>query len=162
MQISVATLSDLDDIIAMIKELAEYENMSDCVEFNKEDYEKSLFGKKYAHALIAKEDDLAVGYAIYFYNFSTFVGRGGIYLEDLYVRPKYRKKGIGTAFFKYLAKICIDENLGRLEWVCLDWNAPSLDFYAKLGAQKLPAWQLHRLDKNSLKSLASGDGVCQS
>ena len=145
-EIREAKKEDLDSIINLIKELAKYENMEDQITFTKDDYEKSLFEKQYAKALVCEYKNNIIGYAIYFYSFSTFLGKGGIYLEDLYIQKEFRNKGIGKKILKTLAQICINENLGRLEWACLDWNEPSLAFYKKIGAKTLDEWISLRVD----------------
>ncbi|MDL2347609.1 GNAT family N-acetyltransferase [Campylobacter hyointestinalis] len=153
-EIREAKKEDLDSIINLIKELAKYENMEDQITFTKDDYEKSLFEKQYAKALVCEHKNNIIGYAIYFYSFSTFLGKGGIYLEDLYIQKEFRNKGIGKKILKTLAKICINENLGRLEWACLDWNEPSLAFYKKIGAKTLDEWISLRVDGQNLIKLA--------
>lgn len=141
-------------IYRFIMELARYEKMEDCVEANEEILYDSLFVRNAAKALIAEEDASPVGYAIYFNNFSTFTGRPGIYLEDIYVTPAVRGKGYGKAMFNYLARVAEETGCARVEWACLDWNAPSLKFYASLGAQSMPSWVLHRLSKDGINHLA--------
>ncbi|ABK82823.1 GNAT family N-acetyltransferase [Campylobacter fetus] len=153
-RIREAVKDDLDDILSLIKELAQYENMGDQVNCTKDIFYESLFIKKYANALVCEADNKIIGYAIYFYSFSTFLGKGGIYLEDLYVKKDFRNKGIGKEFLKFLAKKCIDNSLGRLEWECLDWNEPSLAFYKKIGAKTLDEWISLRVDGDALKNLA--------
>ncbi|ANE32170.1 acetyltransferase [Campylobacter hyointestinalis] len=153
-EIREAKKEDLDSIINLIKELAKYENMEDQITFTKDDYEKSLFEKQYAKALVCEYKNNIIGYAIYFYSFSTFLGKGGIYLEDLYIQKEFRNKGIGKKILKTLAQICINENLGRLEWACLDWNEPSLAFYKKIGAKTLDEWISLRVDGQNLIKLA--------
>lgn len=153
-EIREAKKEDLDSVINLIKELAKYENMEDQITFTKDDYEKSLFEKQYAKALVCEYKNNIIGYAIYFYSFSTFLGKGGIYLEDLYIQKEFRNKGIGKKILKTLAQICINENLGRLEWACLDWNEPSLAFYKKIGAKTLDEWISLRIDGQNLIKLA--------
>ncbi|MBT0612144.1 GNAT family N-acetyltransferase [Campylobacter hyointestinalis] len=153
-EIREAKKEDLDSIINLIKELAKYENMEYQITFTKDDYEKSLFEKQYAKALVCEYKNNIIGYAIYFYSFSTFLGKGGIYLEDLYIQKEFRNKGIGKKILKTLAQICINENLGRLEWACLDWNEPSLAFYKKIGAKTLDEWISLRVDGQNLIKLA--------
>ncbi|PPB51258.1 diadenosine tetraphosphatase [Campylobacter hyointestinalis subsp. hyointestinalis] len=153
-EIREAKKEDLDSIINLIKELAKYENMEDQITFTKDDYEKSLFEKQYAKALVCEYKNNIIGYAIYFYSFSTFLGKGGIYLEDIYIQKEFRNKGIGKKILKTLAQICINENLGRLEWACLDWNEPSLAFYKKIGAKTLDEWISLRVDGQNLIKLA--------
>ncbi len=149
-----ATTEDVHIILSFIKELAEYENMSDQVVATEELLKEWLFEKKKAEVLIAMEGDKAVGFALYFYNFSTFLGRAGIYLEDLFVKKEYRGKGYGKALLKELARIAVSQGCGRLEWCCLDWNQPSIDFYLSLEAVPLEDWTQYRLTGETLKALA--------
>lgn len=150
-----AKKDDIKDIINLVKELAEYEKMSDRIKFSDELFQNSIFEKKYAHILVCQHSEKIIGYAIYFYTFSSFLGRGGIYLEDLYVQPKFRGNGIGKQFLAILAKKCIYEGLGRLEWECLTWNEPSLEFYYKLGAKNRDEFFHLRLDGKELENLAN-------
>jgi len=124
---------------------------------SQDDFRQALFGPaRNAHALIAFVDDAAVGFALYFYNFSTFLGKRGIYLEDIYVEPEHRGRGIGSALLKRLAKIAKDENCGRMEWSVLTWNQPSIDFYHRLGAVTMDDWRIFRLQGEALERLADG------
>ena len=132
-------------ILDLIRELAAYEHLEHEVVATEALLREWLFEKRTARVLLAEEDGHAVGYALFFYNFSTFLGRAGIYLEDLYVRPQHRKKGYGKALLRRLAGICEEEGLGRLEWSCLDWNRPSIDFYLSLGARPMQDWTQYRL-----------------
>ncbi len=141
-------------ILYFIKELAEYEKMLDEVVATEELLEKWLFEKGTAEVIFAMEDDKEVGFALFFHNFSTFLGRGGIYLEDLYVKPEFRGKGYGKALIKQLAKIAVERGCGRLEWWCLDWNKPSIDFYLSLGAQPMDEWTVYRIAGDTLSQLA--------
>jgi GNAT superfamily N-acetyltransferase len=119
---------------------------------------RNLFGAKpYAEVLIGEEDGEAAGFAIFFHNFSTFVGRPGIYLEDLFVRPEHRGKGYGKALLKRLAEIAVERECGRLEWAVLDWNDPAIGFYRKLGARPNDDWTVFRLAGEALRSLGTGD-----
>lgn len=154
-QIRLATKDDINDIITLVKELASYEKMSDKVTFNNEEFSTSIFKNNYAKILVCEYKNDIIGYAIYFYTFSSFLGRGGIYLEDLYVKPEFRNQGIGKKFLATLAQICIDENLGRLEWECLTWNEPSLAFYYKLGAKNRDDFFHLRVDGKELENLAN-------
>lgn len=149
-----ADINDVSTILLFIKELAEYENMSDQVVATEELLEEWLFEKKKAEVLLAMEGDTPVGFALYFYNFSTFLGRAGIYLEDLFVKKEYRGKGYGKALLKELARIAVSQGCGRLEWCCLDWNQPSIDFYLSLGARPMDDWTQYRLTGDTLKALA--------
>ncbi|MBE6930163.1 MAG: GNAT family N-acetyltransferase [Ruminococcaceae bacterium] len=141
-------------ILKLIIELAEYEKLAHEVVATEEILHEWLFEKEKARVLIAEEDGVGVGYALYFYNFSTFLGRAGIYLEDLYVRPAYRKRGYGKALLRRLAQIAQAEGCGRLEWSCLDWNQPSIDFYLSLNAKPMDGWTVYRLTGDTLKALA--------
>lgn len=149
-----ANINDVSTILSFIKALAEYEDMSDQVVATEELLKEWLFEKKKAEVLLAMEGDTAVGIALYFYNFSTFLGRAGIYLEDLFVKEEYRGKGYGKALLKELARIAVSQGCGRLEWCCLDWNQPSIDFYLSLGARPLDDWTQYRLTGETLKALA--------
>lgn len=149
-----ADINDVSIILSFIKELAEYENMSDQVVATEELLKEWLFEKKKAEVLLAMEGDTPVGFALYFYNFSTFLGRAGIYLEDLFVKKEYRGKGYGKALLKELARIAVSQGCGRLEWCCLDWNKPSIDFYLSLGARPMDDWTQYRLTGETLKALA--------
>ncbi len=149
-----ANINDVSTILSFIKALAEYEDMSDQVVATEELLKEWLFEKKKAEVLLAMEGDTAVGIALYFYNFSTFLGRAGIYLEDLFVKKEYRGKGYGKALLKELARIAVSQGCGRLEWCCLDWNQPSIDFYLSLGAKPMDDWTQYRLTGDTLKTLA--------
>lgn len=151
-----AAPQDVPLILAFIRELAEYEKLSDQVTASEELLVEWLFKKQKAEVLIGELDGQSVGYALFFYNFSTFLGRAGIYIEDIFVRPAFRKKGYGKAFFKYLAGLCHQRGCGRLEWACLDWNKPSIKFYLSLGAQPLNEWTVYRLGGDEIKRLAEG------
>lgn len=137
-----------------IKELADYEKMLDEVAADEETLEKWIFDKQKAEVIFALEDGREVGFALFFHNFSTFLGRAGIYLEDLYVRPKCRGKGYGKAILKRLAAIAVERGCGRLEWWCLDWNMPSIDFYLSLGAEPMSDWTVYRIAGDTLKKMA--------
>jgi GNAT superfamily N-acetyltransferase len=150
-----ATPADSALILKFIRDLAEYEKLLDSVETSEADIAVALFGPNpRAFADIAEIDGAPVGFALWFYNFSTFVGRHGIYLEDLFVRPEARGSGAGKALLANLAKRCVDENLGRLEWAVLDWNAPSIAFYDSLGAAALDEWIVRRMTGEALRTLA--------
>lgn len=150
----VATINDVDLILTFIKELATYEKMLDEVTATTESLKEWLFEKKAAEVMFVMDNDIEVGYAIYFYNFSTFTGKAGLYIEDLYVKPDYRSKGYGKAILKELAKIASDTGCERMEWVCLDWNKPSIDFYLSIKAKPLKNWTIFRLDKADIIDLA--------
>lgn len=149
-----AQRSDIPLILDFIKRLAEYEKMSDEVVADEKTLEEWIFDKKKAEVIFALEDEKAVGFALFFHNFSTFLGRAGIYLEDLFVLPDYRGKGYGKALLKKLAAITIERGCGRLEWCCLDWNKPSIDFYLSLGAKPLSDWTTYRVTGKTLSELA--------
>lgn len=149
-----ANINDVSTILSFIKALAEYEDMSDQVVATEELLKEWLFEKKKAELLLAMEGDTPVGFALYFYNFSTFLGRAGIYLEDLFVKKEYRCKGYGKALLKELARIAVSQGCGRLEWCCLDWNQPSIDFYLSLNAVPMDEWTQYRLTGDTLKALA--------
>ena len=116
--------------------------------------EEWIFDKQKAEVIFALEGEKEVGFALYFHNFSTFLGRAGIYLEDLYVKPEYRGKGYGKAILKKLASIAVERGCGRLEWWCLDWNKPSIDFYRSLGAEPMDDWTVYRIAGETLTNLA--------
>ena len=148
-----ASENDVPLILEFIKELAIYEKMLDTVVATEDLLNDWLFNKKIAEVIFALEDNKEVGFALFFHNFSTFLGRGGIYLEDLYVKPEYRKKGYGKFLLKTLAKLTVERNCGRLEWCCLNWNKPSIEFYESLGAIKMDEWSTFRLSGETLKKL---------
>ena len=148
-----ASENDVPLILEFIKELAIYEKMLDTVVATEDLLNDWLYNKKIAEVIFALEDNKEVGFALFFHNFSTFLGRGGIYLEDLYVKPEYRKKGYGKGLLKTLAKLTVERNCGRLEWCCLNWNKPSIEFYESLGAIKMDEWSTYRLSGETLKKL---------
>jgi GNAT superfamily N-acetyltransferase len=153
--IRAATEADLATIEALIRALSVYERMADEVVMDAELLRKALFGDpRHAEVLIAEEDGEAAGFALFFHNFSTFVGRPGIYLEDLFVRPEHRAKGLGKALLKRLAEIAVERDCGRLEWAVLDWNEPAIGFYKKLGARPMDEWTVYRLAGDPLRDLA--------
>lgn len=145
---------DIPLILLFIKELAEYEKMLDEVVATETLLKEWIFEKKKAEVIFISEDSHEVGFALFFHNFSTFLGRAGIYLEDLYVRPDYRGKGYGKAILKELARIAVERGCGRLEWWCLDWNKPSIDFYLSLGAEPMDDWTVYRIAGDTLHKLA--------
>ena len=155
MRIRPATEADLDVIDKLIRALAEYERMSDEVVMDAALLRHNLFGeKRFAEVLIADEKGEAAGFALFFHNFSTFVGRPGIYLEDLFVRPEHRGKGYGKALLRRLAEIAVERECGRLEWAVLDWNEPAIGFYQSLGARPNNEWTVYRLAGDALETLA--------
>ena len=149
-----AKRSDIPLILNFIRGLAEYEKMSDEVVADEKTLEEWIFDKQKAEVIFALEGEKAVGFALFFHNFSTFLGRAGIYLEDLFVLPEYRGKGYGKALLKKLAAITVERGCGRLEWCCLDWNKPSIDFYLSLGAKPLSDWTTYRVTGKTLSELA--------
>ena len=154
MEIKYAERKDTAVIFSFIKELALYENMLDQVVATEELLEEWLFDKKAAEVIFAVEDGREVGFALFFHNFSTFLGRAGIYLEDLFVLPEYRGRGFGKALLRKLAQTAVERGCGRLEWACLDWNKPSIDFYLSLGAKPLDDWTVYRLTGDTLRKMA--------
>ena len=149
-----AERDDIPVILSLVRALAAYEHMEDAVVATPALYEDWLFEKKTARVILAFDGDDAVGFALFFYNFSTWLGRGGIYLEDLFVKESHRGQGIGKHLLKTLAKIAVDEGCGRLEWACLDWNAPSIAFYRAQGAVSMDEWTTYRLTGEALKAFA--------
>ena len=141
-------------ILQFIKDLAEYEKMADQVVATSAMLEEGIFEKKRAEVLFVMEDGREVGFALFFHNFSTFLGRAGLYLEDLFVLPEYRGKGYGKATLKKLAQIAVERGCGRFEWWCLDWNKPSIDFYLSLGAVPMSEWTTYRVTGDALAKLA--------
>jgi len=140
-------------ILYFIKELAAYEKMADQVVATEDNLKEWLFDKRIAEVLFALEEGEEIGFALYFHNFSTFLGRAGIYLEDLYVKPEKRGKGYGKAILKKLARTAVERGCGRLEWWCLNWNKPSIDFYLSLGAEPMDEWTVYRLSGDNLKRM---------
>ena len=153
-EIRFAREEDVALILGFIKELAAYEKMSDLVVADEDLLREWIFEKHKAEVLFAMEDGKEVGFALFFHNFSTFLGRAGIYLEDLFVMPSYRGRGHGTALIKALARIALERGCGRLEWSCLDWNTPSIDFYLSLGAEQMNEWTVYRFSGDGLRALA--------
>lgn len=154
MSFRFAVEEDCRKILFFIKELAAYEKMQEEVVATEELLQKWIFREKKAEVLFVLEGDKEVGFALFFHNFSTFLGRAGIYLEDLYVMPEYRGKGYGKAILRKLAKITLERGCGRLEWCCLDWNQPSIDFYRSLGAVPMEDWTIYRLTGSTLQDMA--------
>ena len=145
-----ATENDVALILNFIKALADYEKMSDAVVADEALLREWIFEKKKAEVIFALDNGVEVGFALFFHNFSTFLGRAGIYLEDLFVLPEYRGRGHGKALIMELARITKERGCGRLEWCCLDWNKPSIDFYLSLGAKPLDEWTIYRLSGKAL------------
>jgi GNAT superfamily N-acetyltransferase len=155
-QIKPATADDVALIRRLIHELAEYERAPDDAVATEEGLREVLFGKEAAaHVLIAREDKEPVGFAVYFFNFSTWLGRAGLYLEDLFVRPEHRGKGYGRALLVRLAQIANERGCGRMEWAVLDWNDPAIQFYRKLGAKPMDQWTVFRLTQDGIAQLAA-------
>lgn len=150
-----ATIDDVPSILGFIIELAEYEKLAHEVVATEDTLRETLFGPiPYAQVIIAELAGVPVGYALFFHNFSTFTGRPGIYLEDLYVQPKHRGQGFGKLLLAYLARKAVDMNCTRVEWSVLDWNQPAIDFYRSIGALPMDGWTVQRLDGDRLASFA--------
>ncbi len=154
MTIRTATEADCPRILSFIRALAEYEKMSDQAVATEALLREWIFEKHRAEVLFACEDGTEVGFALFFHNFSTFLGRAGIYLEDLFVLPGYRGKGYGKALLKRLARIAAERGCGRLEWTCLDWNEPAIAFYRSLGAVPMDEWTTYRIAGANLEEMA--------
>lgn len=154
--IRAATEADVALILFFIRGLAEYEKLAHEVVATEQDLQDTLFGSKpSANVVIAENEGRAAGFALFFTSYSTFLGRPGIYLEDLFVLPDFRGKGIGKALLKHLAGLVVQGNMGRLDWSVLDWNTPAIEFYEQIGARGLKEWTQFRLDGDALKRLAS-------
>lgn len=150
-----AEKKDVNLILYFIRELASYEKMLDQVVATEAGLTEWLFEKKTAEVIFAELGGKEIGFALYFHNFSTFLGQAGLYLEDLYVLPAYRGHGFGKAILTHLAKIAVERGCGRLEWWCLDWNQPSIDFYLSLGAQAMDEWTVYRITGDTLLEMAA-------
>ena len=153
MEFEFAKREDTPEILYFIKELAAYEKMSDEVVAKLDTLEYWLFDEKKAEVIFAVVDGERVGFALFFHNFSTFLGRAGIYLEDLFVKEEYRGNGYGKALLKKLAQIAVERGCGRLEWWCLDWNKPSIEFYKHMGAVAMDDWTVYRVAGKALEDL---------
>ena len=152
-----ARQEDVPDLISLVRELAEYERALEQALATEADFTRDLFGPSpRVHALVAEVEGAVIAYAIYFLNYSTWLGKHGIFLEDLYVRQTHRGLGAGTALLRALAQECVDKGYGRFEWSVLDWNEPALGFYRSLGALPLDEWTVQRLTGEALDRLASG------
>lgn len=150
-----ATADDLESVIAFIRELATYEREADAVTLDPDVLREHLFGDRpMAEVLIAEDAGEAVGFALFFHNFSTWTGKPGLYLEDLFIRPTHRGKGLGRATLRRLAELAVERGCGRVEWAVLDWNTPSIDFYKALGARPMNDWTTFRLAGDALADLA--------
>jgi GNAT superfamily N-acetyltransferase len=155
-EIAPATRADVPLLLTLIGELAEYEKLSHEAVATEESLAAALFGARpSAEAVIARLDAEPVGFALYFHNFSTFLGRPGLYLEDLFVRPRFRGRSFGKALLSYLAALAVKRNCGRFEWQVLDWNKPARDFYESLGAKPASAWINYRMSGEALERLAA-------
>ena len=150
-----ATQGDVPVILDLIKQLAEYEKAADQVVATEELLHESLFEQRAAEVLLVEVDGRAVGFAVFFTSYSTWLARAGLFLEDLFVLPDERGKGYGKGLLVHLAQIAVERGCGRLEWNCLDWNQPSIDFYLSLGAEKMECWTTYRLEGDTLEALAS-------
>ena len=148
---------DAERILYFIRELARYEKMEDDVVATPELLREWIFQKKKAEVLFPVVGGREIGFALFFHNFSTFLGRAGLYLEDLYIMPEYRGRGYGKATLRRLAQIALERGCGRLEWSCLDWNRPSIDFYLSLGAKPMDEWTTYRLAGDTLRAMAERD-----
>ncbi|HKI79110.1 MAG TPA: GNAT family N-acetyltransferase [Ignavibacteriaceae bacterium] len=154
LKIRQANNEDTALILSLIKEIAEYEKLGHEVSATEKDIKNNLFGeKRYAEVLIAEYDEEPAGQALFFHNFSTFVGRPGIYLEDLFVRPKFRGKGIGKSLLLELIKLAEERKCGRVEWCVLDWNEPAIKFYKKLGAVSMDGWSIFRVTEDKFSKI---------
>jgi len=154
-KIRFAEENDTKLILDFIKELADYEKLLNEVVATEEILYDSLFVQKKAEVIIGEYDGKAMGFALFFHNFSTFLGKSGIYLEDLYIKPEMRGKGLGKIMLSFLGKLAVDRNCGRLEWWCIDWNDPSIKFYKEMGAKPMDEWTVYRVDNSALKDLAN-------
>jgi GNAT superfamily N-acetyltransferase len=147
---------DVALILEFIRGLAEYEHLLDTVKIQEADIKEYVFEKKLIEVVIGEYDGIPAGFALFFHNFSTFVGRPGIFIEDIFVKPELRGKGLGKILFSFLAQIAVERNCGRLEWSCLDWNKPSIEFYKSQGAQAMDEWTTYRITGDGIKKLAEG------
>lgn len=153
MNIRFAIPGDETVILGLIKELAEYEKLLHTVETTPEMLHLAMFDEKTAEVLLAEEDGEAVAFALFFHNFSTFVGRKGLYLEDLYVKPGMRGRGIGGRLLSELAKIALERNCGRMEWTVLNWNTPAIEVYKKIGAELMDEWTICRVSSDKIEAV---------
>ena len=152
-----ATRADVSTLFELIQALAAYEKLSHTFTGTADELAVHLFGERpYAEALLAEYSGQPAGFALFFYNYSTFLTKPGLYLEDLFVLPDFRRQGIASALLKHLGQLAVDRNCGRLEWSVLDWNAPAIAFYEQIGADILPDWRICRVTGNQLQQLASG------
>ncbi|MDH4166405.1 MAG: GNAT family N-acetyltransferase [Gammaproteobacteria bacterium] len=157
-RIEPAQPADAALIVALVRELAAYERLLDDVRLTPQDLHRDLFGPRaFAEAVVARVGDEPVGFALWFHNYSTFEGRPGLYLEDLFVRPAFRGCGYGEALLRHLARVAVERGCARFEWSVLDWNEPALAFYRKLGAVPMDEWTVQRVSGVALHALAAGD-----
>ena len=148
-------IEDAALILKFVKELAEYEKAPHEVTATSQSYETTLFAKNpFVHGLIIEHQNIPIGFAVYFFNYSTWQGKPGLYLEDLYISPDYRNLGAGKLMLRYLANIALEKDCGRFEWAVLDWNTPAIQFYESIGARAQGEWVKYRLDGNALKNFA--------
>lgn len=152
-----ATKADAQVIVELIRQLADYEKLSHEAVMTPELIEKNVFENGYAHVLLVEENEAIIGFALYFFNFSTFLGKPGLYLEDLFIEPQHRGKGYGKQLLIELTRIAVEKECGRMEWIVLDWNTPSIEFYKSLGAFPLDEWTVYRLTEDKMRILASAD-----
>jgi len=152
-----AGADDTAIVLEYIKRLAKYEKMEEQVVADEQSLSYWMFEKEKAESLIAEYDGNPIGFALFFHNFSTFLGRAGIYVEDIFIDEEYRGKGFGGAIIRRLSEIALERGCGRVEWRCLDWNKPSIDFYQSIGAESLDEWISFRLDESKILSLARGE-----
>jgi len=154
----LARPEDVPTLFELIKALAEYEKLSDAVVGNPELLHEHLFGDRpYVEAILAELAGQVVGYALFFYSYSTFITKPGLFLEDLFVLPEYRGQGIGKSLLRELAKIALAKDCGRMEWTVLDWNAPAIAFYQQMGARILPEWQICRVTEEAIAKLVENN-----
>lgn len=149
-----AQKEDVNLILELIKELAAYEKLTDKVTASEDVLYDSIFVKKKAEVIIAEYEDKPIGYGLYFYNFSTFLGKHGVYLEDIYIKPEYRGMGFGKNILSFIAKRGKEQGCERFEWACLNWNEPSIKFYKQMGAHPMDEWVIYRLENKALNDLA--------
>lgn len=153
-KIRKATPDDLSLILNFIRQLAKYEKLESEVSATEDQLKQTLFQNMFAHVLLIEENNKAVGFALYFFNYSTFLAKPGIYLEDLYIKEEHRGKGFGKMLLQYLAQVAVENNCGRLEWSVLDWNTPAIKFYESVGAKALDEWTVYRLSGDALKDFS--------
>ncbi|HEU4959200.1 MAG TPA: GNAT family N-acetyltransferase [Sphingomonas sp.] len=154
LSIRPATRADVPTILGFVRDLAAFERAPDAVEATEAMLENALFAERAAEAVIAERGGAAVGFALFFHNFSTWTGRKGLYLEDLYVAPEARGSGVGTALLRHLARLAVERGCGRFEWAVLDWNQPAIDFYTAQGAEMQADWRIERVTGKALARLA--------